>query len=197
MPPSELQGILQFLRDAEPLKQTLRNAWTSNGRVESAAEHTWRVCLFAMLFEDQYPQVDFKKLLKICLIHDLGEAIGGDIPAIQQTEDHSKAIQERADLIQLVDPLPARLRKEITALWDEYEQAVTPEAKLAKAFDKLETILQHNQGKNPDDFNHLFNLEYGQRYMQVDELIRSIRNELDLETQTIADARSHFISSQE
>ncbi|HEX2093499.1 MAG TPA: HD domain-containing protein [Longimicrobiaceae bacterium] len=182
MRPGEIEGILEFLRSAEQLKNTLRSAWTSEGHPESVAEHTWRLCLMALLFHGSYPEVDFARLVKICIIHDLGEAIGGDVPAIRQTPGTSKAAQERRDLLQLLEPLPERLREEITALWDEYEAAVSPEARLAKALDKLETIMQHNQGRNPEGFDYRFNLEYGKRYTTGDPLIEAVRELLDRET---------------
>ena len=56
----------------------------------------------------------------------------------------------------LTAPLPAALRQEIVELWDAYEAAATPEARLAKGLDKLETILQHTQGRNPADFDYAF-----------------------------------------
>lgn len=183
MKPSELMGILDFLRHAEQLKNVTRSAWTSEGRSESVAEHTWRLCLMTLLFDNSFPNVDYAKLAKMCIIHDLGEAIGGDIPAIEQDASDDKAVQERQDLLLLLKPLPEHLQKEITALWDEYEQAISPEAKLAKALDKLETILQHNQGKNPKDFDYRFNLEYGKKYTTEDPLIASIRRILDQETE--------------
>ncbi|HEU0076454.1 MAG TPA: HD domain-containing protein, partial [Longimicrobiaceae bacterium] len=155
----------------------------SEGQRESVAEHTWRLCLMSVVFADSFPGVDFARLVKICIIHDLGEAIGGDIPAIEQTDGAPKAIQEREDLLQLIRPLPERLREEMTALWDEYEEAATPEARLAKALDKLETIMQHNQGKNPAGFDYRFNLDYGKRYTTGDPLIESIREILDRDTE--------------
>ena len=187
MNPSELAGTLDFLRAAERLKNVTRSAWTSDGHRESAAEHTWRLCLMAMLLAGEFPGVDVARLLKICIVHDLGEAIGGDVPAPEQDPASAKSHQERADLLTLLAPLPERLRTEITALWDEYEAAATPEARLAKALDKLETILQHNQGMNPGDFDYRFNLEYGRRYTSDDPLIVSIRAVLDRETQRLAD----------
>lgn len=151
--PGELAGLLDFLRLAERLKNTVRSSHTSEGRRESVAEHTWRLCLMALVFERHFPDVDFARLVKICIVHDLGEAIGGDIPAPEQTGPGTKAADERRDLLQLLAPLPAGTREEIVALWDEYEAAATAEARLAKALDKLETILQHNQGKNPEGFD--------------------------------------------
>jgi len=179
---AEIGGVLEFLRAAEQLKTTYRSGWTSAGRSESVAEHTWRLCLMSMLFAGSFPDVDFAKLVKICIIHDLGEAIGGDIPAIHQVPGESKAAQEREDLLQLLRPLPERLRAEITALWDEYEAAASPEAKLAKALDKLETIMQHNQGLNPPDFDYRFNLDYGKRHTAGHPLIETVRALLDRDT---------------
>ena len=82
---ADLDGILAFLRSAERLKTVRRSGWTSEGEQESVAEHTWRLCLMAMVLYGRDPAVDLGRLLRICLIHDLGEAIGGDIPAIHQT----------------------------------------------------------------------------------------------------------------
>ena len=182
MDTSEIHGVLAFLRAAEQLKNTHRSAWTSDGQPESVAEHTWRLCLMALLLGDSFPGVDFARLVKICIIHDLGEAIGGDIPAIYQVPGESKAAQERADLLQLLEPLPERLLAEITGLWDEYEAAATPEARLAKALDKLETIMQHNQGKNPPDFDYRFNLDYGKQHTRGNPLIEAVRELLDQDT---------------
>jgi putative hydrolases of HD superfamily len=178
----ELDGVLSFLRAAERLKTVTRSGWTSAGKQESVAEHTWRLCLMAMLLYGSTPGIDLARLLKMCLIHDLGEAIRGDVPAPAQTAGGSKAHLERADLLELTTPLPPALRHEILQLWDEYEAVDSPEAKLAKGLDKLETILQHNQGKNPADFDYAFNLDYGQRYTAADPVMAAIRARLDEET---------------
>ena len=183
MDKTEIVGLLDFLRSAEQLKNTIRRCYTSEGRTESVAEHSWRLCLMALVFEEQFPDVDFARLVKICLIHDIGEAIGGDIPAPMQDGLPNKAEQERRDLLQLLDPLPARLRDEITSLWDEYEKAETAEARLAKGLDKLETILQHIQGKNPDDFDNRYNLQYGRHYTADHPFIAAVRDILDQETE--------------
>lgn len=183
---SEIIEILDFLRNAERLKNTIRSSYTSTGRPESVAEHTWRLCLMAMVFEKAFPEVDMSRVIKICLIHDLGEAINGDIPAPEQTGSPGKAEAERQDLLQVLDPLSDALRNEILGLWDEYEQASTPEAKTAKDLDKLETIIQHNQGTNPPDFDYTFNLEYGQEYTTGHPVISDIRKIIDSETEYLA-----------
>lgn len=184
-----LPGILQFLREAERLKQTWRSGKTSGGHPESTAAHTWRLCLMAILLEQELPALDFARLLKICVVHDLGEAIGGDIPAIQQKPGEPKGAQERRDLETLAAPLPADLRAEVLGLWDEYEAAATPEAQVAKALDKLETLLQHNQGANPPDFDYAFNLPYGKKYTDAVPLAARLRAILDEETRRRAERR--------
>ena len=178
----ELENRLKFLENAEALKSTLRSAHLASGRVESTAEHTWRLCLWVLAFEDMLGDVDVLRLLKILLIHDLGEAISGDIPATQQDGSSDKTEQERADLVQIVAPLPQAWRCQIMALWEEYEAAETSEARLAKGLDKSETILQHNQGANPPDFDYAFNLDYGRAATDLAALPRALRPLLDAKT---------------
>jgi putative hydrolase of HD superfamily len=185
---AKIRQMLDFLRAAEQLKNTLRSGYTSQGRPESTAEHTWRLCLMVMLFEDEYPAIDHHRVLKLCVIHDLGEALHGDIPAIHQDPTIDKAIEERKHFVALLAPLPADKQGELLALWDEYHAASTPEARLAKAFDKLETVLQHTQGRNPDDFDYAFNLDYARPYTDYDVLTRSLRALIDADTQQLASA---------
>ena len=189
MDDARLTGILDFLQSAERLKTTVRSGYTSAGDQESVAEHTWRLCLMALVLAPEFPDVDVAKLVKICIIHDLGEAIAGDVPAPEQARraeagmTGGKSADERRDLLALVDPLPDGPRTEIIALWDEYEAAETPEAKLAKALDKLETILQHTQGQNPPGFDYRFNLGYGRQHTASPPLIAAIRAVLDQRTE--------------
>jgi putative hydrolase of HD superfamily len=136
----------------------------------------------ALVFERNLPELDWARLIKICIIHDLGEAISGDIPAIHQNAAAPKAAQERLDLLTLLTPLPAALQEEIVSLWDEYEAAVSPEARVAKALDKLETLMQHNQGANPPDFDYVFNLGYGRKATDAVPLAAEIRKIIDEET---------------
>ncbi len=88
----------------------------------------------------------------------------------------------------MTESLPSRLGRRLLDLWDEYEAAETAEARLAKALDKLETILQHNQGRNPPDFDYRFNLDYGRRYTAGDPLVEALRAHLDRETEARARA---------
>jgi putative hydrolase of HD superfamily len=178
----KIKGRLDFLREAERLKDVLRSAHTSSGRSESTAEHSWRLCLMAIVFADDLAGLDVLKVLKMCVIHDLGEAINGDIPAVDQAGLPDKGEQERNDLLLLTRALDDALRNEILALWDDYENASSPEAKAVKALDKLETLLQHTQGKNPPDFDYGFNLAYGKQYTNADPLFETLRTLIDRDT---------------
>ncbi len=187
MPGDRLSGALDFLREAERLKSTLRSGHTSTGRPESTAEHTWRLCLMALVFSNEFENVDLLRLIKLCIVHDLGEALSGDIPAVMQAEGFDKSAQERADLEVLTQALPPEKRAEILALWEEYEAASSPEAILAKGLDKLETILQHNQGQNPASFDYAFNLGYGRKQTSAHPFLAQIRTLLDEETRARAE----------
>ncbi len=182
MSPSDLLGCLTFLREAERLKSVLRSAHTSTGRQESTAEHSWRLCLMAMVFESEWAALDTAKLLQLCVLHDLGEALHGDVPAVQQDQSPNKSALERADLQTLMQTLPQPLFERFLGLWEEYENASSPEARIVKGLDKLETILQHNQGANPPGFDYGFNLGYGKKHMDAHALLQQIRVALDIDT---------------
>jgi putative hydrolase of HD superfamily len=147
----------------------------------------------ALVLRDEFRGIDLGKLMAMCVIHDLGEAIGGDVPAPEQAARLArdptarKSTQEREDLLTLLEPLPLDVRGEITALWDEYEGAKSPEARVAKALDKLETILQHTQGENPPEFDYRFNLGYGRAFTADHPVIVRLREILDRETARLAE----------
>ena len=82
MKPMELLAVLHT---AERLKDTTRHCYTSQGRHESVAEHSWRVTLMAYLMRDEFPELDMDKVMQMCLIHDLGECFTGDIPSFEKT----------------------------------------------------------------------------------------------------------------
>lgn len=189
---AHLDGILDFFRATERLKVTRRSGYTSTGEQESVAEHSWRLCLMALVLRDEFPSIDLAKLLAMCVVHDLGEAIGGDVPAPEQARRlavdplATKSMAERRDLLTLLAPLPEAVAARIVELWDEYEAAASLEARVAKALDKLETILQHTQGENPRDFDYAFNLGYGRSFTAGHPSIVRLRELIDRETARLA-----------
>ena len=185
--PDRLPAILAFLDEANRLKDTLRSGCTPEGRQESTAEHSWRLSLLAVLLGDRMEGIDLLRLIKICLVHDLGEAISGDVPAVVQTKGDNRAERERADLLTLCAPLPQDLRAEIVGLWDEYAAAATKEAIFAKGLDKIETMLTHTTGRNPAGFDYAFNLGYGVAETARHPLLSEIRNLVDVRTRMRAE----------
>ena len=135
--------FLAILHTAERLKDTLRHCTTSRGRAESVAEHSWRTALMALLLKDEFPQLDIDKVVSMCLIHDLGECFTGDIPTFVKT-DVDRANED--DLLACwVSSLPGGVSENLAALYEEMDAQITPEAKLYKALDKLEALIQHNE----------------------------------------------------
>lgn len=179
---NKYQGMLRLVKELERLKNNTRTAWTSEGRTESVAEHSWRLAMFALVLEDDFPDVDVNRVIRLGLVHDLGEAYEGDISAKIPIDPVEKLKKEEDALSKLLAPLPENERQKILALCREYNLGESPEAKLAKALDKMETIIQHNQGNNPGDFDYEFNLQYGQAYTNYHPAIHRIREMIDEET---------------
>ena len=139
----EHRTFIDFLHTVERLKCNTRHSWTSSGRRESVAEHSWRLAVMALLCADEYPDLDMQKVLKMCLIHDFGEALTGDIPSFYKTEaDESR---EAEAVARLLAPLPDTMREEFSALFAEMDARQTPEAKLFKALDNMEAVFSHNE----------------------------------------------------
>lgn len=187
IPEDELAAYAAFFRAVEPLKDTLRSGSTSGGRRESTAEHSWRLCLMAVALAEALPEIDLGRLLQILVIHDLGEAVHGDIPAPAQAGD--KTADERADMAGLAGLLPPAAAARIMALWDEYNALASPEARLAKGLDRLETVLQHVQGIDPAAIDYAFNLSYGREHTDRHPLIAALRRPIDAETERLARAQ--------
>lgn len=139
----EPEKLLEALHTAEKLKDTTRHCYTSKGRHESVAEHSWRIALMAFWLRDEFPQADMDKVIRMCLIHDLGECFTGDIPAFDKTAADEAA--EEALLSRWVDSLPEPVCTEMRTLYAEMAALQTTEAKIYKALDKMEAIVQHNE----------------------------------------------------
>ena len=169
---------IEFLSKIEKLKCNTRHSWTSSGRQESVAEHSWRLAVMAMLCADEYHELDMNKVIKMCLIHDFGEAITGDIPAFLKTEQNE--IDEDNAVAGLLAELPPDFRIELQALFDEMNARETAEAKLFKSLDNLEALVSHNEADIstwlPLEYEE--NLTYGQANCEWSEWTKELRAEL-------------------
>ena len=114
----KLIRYLRFIREAERLKNVLRTAYTSEGRHESTAEHSWRLALLAAVLTGERPELDMQRVVLMCLIHDLGEAFDGDVPAIAQTAPGVKAASELAAMERLTRLLPPEAGATIREIWE-------------------------------------------------------------------------------
>lgn len=139
----EAKKLLDILHVAERLKDATRHCDTSGGRRESVAEHCWRAALMAYFLGDEFPQADMDKVIRMCLIHDLGEAFTGDIPSFEKSGGDEA--REEALLHDWVKSLPEPYCREMEELYREMAELETVEAKLFKAIDGMEAVVQHNE----------------------------------------------------
>ena len=139
----DIASLLGFLHAAERLKCSTRHCSTSSGRRESVAEHCWRLALTAELIRGEFPELDMDRVVEMCLFHDLGEAVTGDIPTFVKTDSDRRV--ESGAVNSLLSLLGEPERSRAAALFAEMEALETPEAKLYKALDKLEALIQHNE----------------------------------------------------
>lgn len=135
--------LLEFMAAAEKLKCRTRHSWTSEGRRESVAEHTYRLCVFAWLIQSEFPELNMEKVMQMCLFHDLGEAVTGDIPCFEKKETDRAA--EKTALKSVLGMLPDKEEQELRILLDELEEGISGEARLVHALDKMEALIQHNE----------------------------------------------------
>lgn len=176
MKPEELIKILGV---AEKLKCNTRHCYTSSGRQESVAEHSWRIALMAMLLRPEFPEADMNKVIRMCLIHDLGEAFTGDIPTFNKSQDHEAA--ERLAYDTWVQSLPGETRKEFALLLAEMEALQTREAKIYKALDKLEAVIQHNESDIASwlPLEYELQLRYGAENVTFSPYMQALKAEID------------------
>ncbi len=170
--------FLKFLNIIEKLKCNTRHSWTSSGRQESVAEHSWRLSVMAMLCADEYPELDINKVIKMCLIHDFGEAITGDIPAFLKTEKNES--DEEIAVGKLLAELPSDIKNDLTLLFSEMKEMKTDEAKLFKSLDNMEALISHNEADIstwlPLEFEE--NLIYGEKNCLWSEWTAQLREEI-------------------
>ena len=171
----DCRTLITFLNKVEAMKCNPRHSWTSSGRQESVAEHSWRLALMAYLVKDEFPEADSNKIILMCLCHDLGEAVTGDIPAFSKTEDHRST--EKEAVARLLGSLPQPYLGELTALFDEMEEQKTLEARIYKALDAMECLVQHNEADVSTwlPLEYQLNLTYGNERAEFSPYLRELR----------------------
>ena len=146
--PEPLDGQISFVLEADRLKTVARqNVITGESRRENSAEHSWHLALMALVLADHAPPgTDLGKVGAMVVLHDLVEIDAGDLflysdPAAQARQEEA----ERAAADRLFAILPPAQAAELRGLWDEFEERQTPEARFARALDRLQPILLNMQ----------------------------------------------------
>jgi len=152
-----LDQQIAFLNEADKLKNTIRaTELCDNSRYENSAEHSWHLTLYAMVLADHAgPGVDMTLVIKMLILHDLVEIDAGDNPIFGDLDHSAIALQEQAAADRIFGLLPADLRDEFRAIWEEFEAAESPSAQFAKSLDRFQPPMQNLQsgGGSWTDYN--------------------------------------------
>ena len=178
----KITDYIKIMNTFEAMKRNTRHSWLSDGRHESVAEHSWRITVMAYFVKDEFPEADIDKVIKMCLFHDIGEAFTGDIPAFIKTSEDE--ITEENAVDKYILTLPEEYRNELTLLFDEMNKLETLEARIYKALDKMETLIQHNEADISTwlPLEYEMNLVYGEKEVQFSEYMKELKKAVNEET---------------
>lgn len=128
-----------------------------------------------MTLRDFLKDVNSQRIIDMLLLHDLGEIYEGDIPAFEKKDANEQ--EEQSDFKNLANLLPEKMRARWVELWAEFHECKTEEAKIARAIDKLEAVMQHNSAElstwTPVEYD--MNLSYGVKECGINSLLDKIR----------------------
>ena len=151
------------------LKQLFRQGWLQRGigpeSCETVAEHTFGNAMLCLLVLPQFPELDQLAVLKMALIHDVGEAYIGDFTPLDDIPVEKKKSMEAEALRKIFSKLDQG--EELIALWQQYEAQETPEAQLVKQIDRLEFAFQASV------YEHQGKVDGSEFYEKVDEQLNS------------------------
>jgi putative hydrolase of HD superfamily len=139
------EKIISFLKEVDKLKSVYRfTCLADQSRQESDAEHSWHMCVMAMILKNEInAQVDIGRVLEIIIVHDLVEIYAGDTFAFDDQGRKDKEEREARAAEKLFNTLPEKQQKKFYNLWLEYEEGKTEEARFAQAIDKIQALVQN------------------------------------------------------
>ncbi len=179
-----LNKLISFMKEIEKFKTIERQCWTSNlNRNESDADHSWHLAMSLILFEKDLPKdLDFNKMLKFALMHDLVEIYTGDTFAFDFEGRKNKKEKEKIAAEKLFSQLPNDLKEDLQTLFKEYEERKTKESKIVNSLDKIQPIIQNlcSEGKSwkKYDLDYKKINTYKREHMEHDKLILNIYEKL-------------------
>lgn len=178
----EIKELICFVRQIEKLKCNTRHSWTTSGRKESVAEHSFMLAVMAYLTKDAFPTADMNKVILMCLLHDFGEAVTGDIPAFEKNANHE--IEEEKAIEMLLSELPTAQREEMLSLFREMKEMETLEAKICKGLDRMEAVLQHNEASIETwlPLEYDLQLAYGEKEVAFSPYLTELKKQLNEDT---------------
>lgn len=139
---NKIHKVYAFAREIEQLKTIQRKSDTLDGRYENSAEHSWQAALVAMQFEQFYPeQIDINQVIKMLLVHDLGEIYAGDTWVFDDQAKSDSFDRELESLKKVVSMLDEDDQKDIIDLWTNFERGDNHEAKYARVIDALIALI--------------------------------------------------------
>ena len=151
-----LQKQLDFILEIDKEKNIFRQTHLSgHGRNENDAEHAWHMAIMAYLLQEySNEKIDVARVMLMCLIHDVVEIDAGDTYAYDAEGLKTQKAREEAAKERLYSILPEDQKKDLVAIFDEFEERKTPEAKFARALDNLQPLLLNNSNGGGDWKNH-------------------------------------------
>ena len=190
----EPRRLIEVMALAEQMKNQTRHSWTSGGRHESVAEHSWRLGVLAYFVKDEFPEANMERVMLMCMFHDIGEAFTGDIPAFEKDERHEK--EEERQVRKWIRGLPEPYRDELGELFEEMKAKRTLEAKIYKALDRLEALIQHNEADISTwlPLEYDLQLTYGEKDVSFSSYLKELRRQVNLDS--IEKMKSEFKKSE-
>jgi putative hydrolase of HD superfamily len=143
-PATRLARQVEFIVECDKLKEIFRQTYnTQSRRPENDAEHSWHLCLCVIVLAEHanFPQLDVLRVLKMLIVHDLVEIDAGDTFAYDTAAMAGQHEREAIAAERIFGLLPADQARDFRALWDEFEEKKTPEARFATALDRFQPML--------------------------------------------------------
>ncbi|MFP4015203.1 MAG: HD domain-containing protein [Chitinispirillaceae bacterium] len=179
----DTKQLLSFLNKLEKLKNITRHSWTSEGRRESVAEHSWRLASMVCLLKDELKGYDIHKMITMALFHDLGEIKYGDVPGFDKTDTDVE--REKAALEEVAEEYKELGIESIIENVRDFDRKGSKEARVVNALDKIEAVIQHNEAdlKTWIEREYEMNLTYGTDECGFENVLADLRAKVRIQTE--------------